>query len=284
MTQALIVRDDARLACSFTEQALALKDAALEKSALIARVNDAATQANAVEAQQDIANLLNQAEKARKAAKEPVLEFGRRIDAAAKSFVSDLKGEEIRIATLVGDFQKLEEARVRAAELARIAEQRKLEEERRAAEQKALREAEILREKLDAEAAELARKRRESESAEDAARVKAAELELQRQRALAEAQSHEELDRIQEQHAQAIADLPVTAPIRVDGQRIRKEWLITVVDIWLLAKSHPTCVKIEPRLSEIKTLLDAGVKVAGVNAMRETRAGVTVNSRPAIDV
>ena len=56
---------------------------------------------------------------------------------------------------------------------------------------------------------------------------------------------------------------------------------------WLKAAdvAHPVCVKIEPRLSEIKNLLDAGVKVSGVTAKREIKAGVTSGKvRPAIDV
>lgn len=47
---------------------------------------------------------------------------------------------------------------------------------------------------------------------------------------------------------------------------IKKDYDIVVTDIWLLAKAHPACVKIEPRIGEIKELVRNGVKVAGINA------------------
>ena len=45
---------------------------------------------------------------------------------------------------------------------------------------------------------------------------------------------------------------------------------ITVTNIWKLARSHPTCVTIEPRISEIKSLLKSGIKVAGVTSKELT--------------
>ena len=128
--QALIVRDDSQLSVAFTPGALALRSSALEHSALVARVHDGDSQVRAVSAQKEISSVLHATEKARKAAKEPLLEFSRRIDDAAKDFVADLKDEQLRVASLVADYQQLEQARVRAAELARLAEARKLEEER----------------------------------------------------------------------------------------------------------------------------------------------------------
>ncbi len=87
--------------------------------------------------------------------------------------------------------------------------------------------------------------------------------------------AQEDRDQHLERANQEIAALPVAAPIRAEGQRVREEWNVTVTDIWMLARVHPGCVKIEPRLSEIKELLDAGVKVAGILAKKEIKAGVT---------
>ena len=110
-----------------------LKAAALALAAEVWGVNNAATQDEAVKAQAEINGVLALVEKARKAAKEPALEFGRRIDDAAKAFVADLKPEQLRIAKLVGDFQAIEEARVRAAQQAQ--NQQLTELERRKAEE-----------------------------------------------------------------------------------------------------------------------------------------------------
>jgi len=57
-----------------------------------------------------------------------------------------------------------------------------------------------------------------------------------------------------------------------------------VTDVWLLAKSHPGCVKIEPRISEIKSLLNNGVKVAGVNAVRIQKSGVRLKAVKTVEI
>jgi hypothetical protein len=132
MTNALIVRDDASLTVSFTAAAEELKLKALESAALVGRVSNADEQEAAVNAQKALAEILSVAEKARKACKEPVLEFGRRIDGAAHSFLAELKSEQMRLAKLVGDFQQLELAKVRAAQVAENERLAELERERHA--------------------------------------------------------------------------------------------------------------------------------------------------------
>lgn len=234
---ALILRDDSRRSVAMTSRAMELKVAALESSALVGRVTTEDEQISAVAAQTSLAELLGAVEKARKAAKDPVLQFGRFIDDAAKTFCEELKEEQIRLARLVGDYQKILEQRARAAAAA--------ENERLAA------------------------------------------LERERAKELAEAKSMDAVDAIQEKfnnRAQQEAIAPPPQP-RVEGQRITQDWDVTVVDLWLLARSHPGCVRIEPLVGEIKSLLNAGVKVSGVKAERITKAGVRISPRPkAIEV
>lgn len=228
-TRALIRRNDAALTVEFTEAALAQKSHALEVAALIGKVTNATEQTEAVSAQSEIAQLLNLVEKARKTCKEPVLDYGRAIDGKAREFCTELREEQIRLATMVGDFQTLELARVRAAEQA--------EKERLLA------------------------------------------LEREKAKEMAQAESHEQLEAIQErfnERAQSEAPAVPIAPTRAAGQRVTEEWEIIVLDPWLLAKSHPTCIKLIPVLTEIKTLLNAGVKVAGVRAEKVVKAGVRV--------
>ncbi len=128
--QAIIVRDDARMAVSYTAEACRLRDEALESSALVGKVTDANEQLAAVAAQAKLHEISSAAEKARKACKDPVLEYGRKIDAAARDFLSEVKAEELRVARLVGDFQALEAARVRAAEQERNEKLRQIEIEK----------------------------------------------------------------------------------------------------------------------------------------------------------
>lgn len=277
-SQALIRRNDAALTVEFTQSAIALKNQALEAAANIGKVVDAATQEAAVLAQRELANVLTLVEKARKEAKDPVLTYGRAIDDAARNFVQEAKDEQVRIATLVGDFQALEAAKARAAEQLRLAEERKAAEERRQAELAALRAAEEEKRKLAEREREIARLAAEAKSKREKEILAQQQAEVDRQRALSEASTHAELDKIQERHNNAmaaIAEQPRHEPARAAGQRIQEDWEVSVTDIWLLAKAHPTCVRIEPLMGEIKSLLKAGVKVSGVKADKIVKAGVT---------
>jgi hypothetical protein len=272
---------------SISPEAELLKSQALEKAALVGKVSNPAEQETACEAQKDLTALLGQVEKARKAAKDPVLEFGRRIDDAARTFVEEIKPEQLRIAQLVADFQTLEAAKARAAEQARLAEERRMQEERRQAELAALRAAEQEKQKLAEQERELQRQQSAAKSAREAQLLNEQQAELKRQQALSEAKSHDELDRINREYSNAAATLseqPKYVPAKASNQRVSEEWVIEVTDIWLLAKAHPSCVKIEPLKSEIKGLLNAGVKVAGVRASKETVSRVSGFRPRAIDV
>lgn len=92
------------------------------------------------------------------------------------------------------------------------------------------------------------------------------EAERQRQSELSAAKTHDEMDAINEKHDIAARQQPtvVFAPVRPTGQSVTGDVDIEVFDIHLLAKAHPTCVRMEPLKSEIKALHKAGVKVAGV--------------------
>lgn len=232
-TAALIRRDDANLLVSFTEEAIKLRDDALALSGVVGKVTNAEEQSTAVLAQTELQRILNLAEDARVACKAPVLEFGKKIDAAKKAFVADLDAEMLRVSTLVGDFQAVEQAKARAAENARLAELSRLEKEKA--------------------------------------------------EALAKATSHEQIDAIQEHYSNKIAveAAPPAAPARADGQVVKQDWDITVSNPYELAKYHPACVKIEPRLSEIKQLLNDGVTVKGIVATRVTKSGVRLGKQPA---
>lgn len=226
MTDTLLTRDDSTLGVCTTSSALAMREAAMEQAALIGRVSNGAEQEQAVAAQRELRNVIKLAEDSRKKIKEPVLEYGRKIDNVAREFRADLETEELRLAQLIGDFQTLELQRIRAEEAARNTE-------------------------LD-------------------------RLERDRQAALSQVTTHAEADRINEQFCAVTKDLPTPTPVRAEGQLIRQEWKIEVTDIWSLARAHPLCVRIEPRLSEIKQLLDAGATVTGVRAEKVVMAGVRV--------
>lgn len=226
---ALIVRNDAQLSIAFTEEAKAIKESALTTAALIGKVTNANEQAEAVTAQRELQQVLSSVEKARKACKEPVLEYGRKIDDAANQFKGELGAEMLRISRMVGDFQQLEQAKERAALAARNSELSKLEREKAAA--------------------------------------------------VAQAKSHEQLDAIAEHFDRKAQAMPVITAARVEGQIVRQDFDVEITNIWDLARCHPTCVDIKPRMSEIKELLKTGAKLAGVKATPIVKAGVRANGR-----
>lgn len=236
--EALILRNDRERTVSFTQTALAIKSAALERSALIARVKTAEDQAQAVEATAGLKRVHADAEKARKACKDPVIKFGRDIDAAHESFTKDINTELLRLSTLVANFQMLERERLMA--------EQQMENER------------------------------------------LAKLERERAAEVAKATSLAQIDDIREQYAERVRlESPPPKPVaKAAGQSVMDDWDVEVFDIWLLARTHPGCVKIEPRVSEIKGLLKAGVReVAGVRAKPILRNVVRASKDvPAIDV
>lgn len=132
--------------------------------------------------------------------------------------------------------------------------------------------------------AEVQRLRQQAE--EQAANQRLTELERARAEEVAKAASIEEADAINEKYSEAARGVePVPPPPKPKGQVIKEDWDIQVTDIWLLARSHPTCVKMEAVPSEIKTLLSAGVKLKGVTAQRVTKASVRLTPQPqAIEV
>jgi len=232
---ALMVRDDQSRTVSFTQSALEAREMALAESGLIGKVTSAAQQESAVAAQAKLQQLITEAEKARKAIKEPVLQFGQLIDGKAREFKEDISEELVRLARLIGDYQALEQAKARAAE--------------------ALRQEQL------------------------------SHIEMDKLKAAAQATSHEQLDAINQHYNDKAAILaPVAAPVRAAGQVVKPDWEIKVNDIWMLARAHPACVNIEPRISEIKSLLNAGVTIAGVTATRITKSSVRLKPTRTIEV
>ncbi len=285
--KAIIQRDDAALRISFTAEAEKLKQEALETAGLIGRVTNAAENERGVAAQTALNDLCKTVEKARKEVKEPVITFGRAIDEAAREFTDELRNELSRVSGLLGDFASLESARIRAADAARRLEEEKLETERKVEIQRTIDAQRIEQEKLDQQAQEAAERLNAAKTAKAKEKAQADQIEIDRQKQLSLATSHGALDAINEHHAKQMADLPsVVAPVRATGQVVKDDWKIEVIgDGWLLAVSHRSCVKIEPRLTEIKELLRLGTEVKGIVATPITVAGVRAGKQQrALDV
>lgn len=218
---------------SLHPEAVTLRESALEKSALIGKVDSPTKQQDAVDAQLALKSVLNLLEKHRKLAKEPLIEAGRKLDNFVKSQSEELEAEGLRIATAIGDYQEAERERIAAAER-------------------------LQNQKMTA-------------------------LEQERDMKLTTAQTVEEADAIREEFSNRASE--IKEPIRevkAAGQVVNDDWEITVTDMYALVTNHFGCVKCEPKLSEIKKLLNRGAKLEGISAKPIVKS--TVRARPVKEI
>ncbi|MCW1921295.1 hypothetical protein OKA05_01950 [Luteolibacter arcticus] len=182
-----------------------------------------------------LAAFRNSVEKSRTEAKAPIIELGRKIDAAAKAYIDVVTAEENRLKLCVGAFatKQAEEKRKAEAE-----ERRKFEEARlaREAAERAAREAEDAKRKA-AEATNI--------QAAIAAKQEAREAEA------AAARAEEERQAAQRER---MAQSAVVATTRVAGG-VKFEPDFEVVDIARLAAEAPMLVTIEPKRRELLAFL-----------------------------
>lgn len=227
MSEALaIIRAGDKL--SISEGLQAQREAALSRCALLNVCETPEHQAELVASQQELKGVLNALEKAREAAKRPLIDAGNLIETFVKAEKKELDGEGMRLAGLVNTFQ--EQQRIRAA------------------------------------------------AAKAAADKEASELERLKHQMLQQTTTVEEADAIQEDFSRRTAAAQdkarEAAPVQARGQVVREDWEITVTNEYELAKFHPQCVNITPKLLEIKALLGQGIKVNGIRAEKKIASGV----------
>lgn len=137
---------------------------------------------------------------------------------------------------------------------------------------------------IDAEIARLGRMQGDFLQAEIARQKAAAaqaakeleDAEREKLARLAEAKTIDEAQAIREEFQEKAAEASkavAIAPPTAQGQRVREDWEIQVMDVAELYKHHPKCVELTPRMSEIRMLLDLGHHPAGVVAKRVIKTG-----------
>lgn len=233
----LITRDDSKGLVSFTVEAVKIREAALNSCALIDKVDSPETNEAAVAAQSELQSVISVAEKARKAAKEPIIRFGKLVDKTHEDFIEPALQEMRRVSTKIGNYQALLESQRRAAENARNAELTRLERER--------------------------------------------------QEALAKAKTLDAQDAVDKHFNDKAAEVPtpIVEPVRAEGQRVTKDWEITKINEWTLAKARPDLVRrIEFDTRGIKDALKRGEKLPGVEAREVINASVRPVAQRAIEV
>lgn len=270
MTTALLVVDRSAWSVAASDEAQRLIENALTLAASVPEViEDEKGQQRAVQVHLEVDSLRKQIEKARVAAKEQPLDLCRAIDARAKELTAELLAESSRIGGVLGDYQE-RLRRAAEAEARRLREeQERLERERQAELKRLADEAEaIARAAREKAAAEAAAARSEAEAKAAAERAEAEQKRLQAEAAAKAQAAQERVD----QQVQALA--PVAAPVKAEGQSVRRAWLWEVTDIHMLYRAHPNLVRLEENKSAIRELLELGVtNIKGLRAWQETKSG-----------
>lgn len=119
MTQDLLtVSDVAGAEVALLPDAEQIKRALLQGSRQITKIEDAFDAECAADVLGNISRELKAMENARKTVKAPVLELGKRIDALAKEWATEIDAEKKRISRVLGDYQFAERGKKEDAEQA----------------------------------------------------------------------------------------------------------------------------------------------------------------------
>lgn len=285
---------------------------AVALEALLGKVSTPKENDLATDAQAKQKAVLKKIEDARVAVKAPFLEMCRLIDTKAAELRNELEKECGRLNSLTIPYGKMilrqqsEERERQRVELEKIEADKQREIKRLADEQtakdnaakkaqqeaeQAQREAETAQRELDRIAALPPTQEPAPETVALAAKVEVAKS-LTTQAATLTTAARESsflvaatVERIEEQAGNAayLSSRPIQANTS-RGQRLARDWDIEVVNAYELAKFHPSCVKIEPLIGEIKNCLREGIVIKGITATETVNTSVRAKrERPAIE-
>ncbi len=277
-------------------EAVARKDALLNRSAEVFAVKNAEDLERAVAIERELRRLDLDIEKGRKEITAPILDAKAKIDAFAKQFGEDVAAEILRLGALVVSYRQEEANRLRAELVAQELERQRIENERRAAEAEARRQAEhaarIAREAREAqERAE--RQAAEARNAEERQSAEAAAAELRR---IAEEARQAEASRIKaEEEARLVAQhselqlerIIPTEPVSVEGQDQQMEVKFEVTNHAAVYARYPHAYKLGDafRKSAIQEEIKAGRltlkhKVPGLRLFEELVVKTSAARKP----
>ncbi len=238
---------------SLTKDAKAKKSALISEAIQISEVSDNEQAEEARYCLKELNDFSILLERCRKEVKEPVLEAGRRIDAAAKDFIKDVDVQKFRITNLISDHAR--EQQIKQQEALRKQQEAEMELQRKAMEEE--------RKRLEAERAALAAehaildadtKKQRAAAQKLAEEARAREAEAEKARLAAEAAE-------QKEDAAAMVVLEASAP---KGVKPTLDYEVT--DIHLLYRNHPELVELTPKrsliLAELKNLQDDNLPVS----------------------
>jgi hypothetical protein len=253
---ALALRNVGSVEIAIDPKAVAARDEAIENAHLVVTIRTHNQAVAGADALRGLRAITKAVESSRTAAKAPVLELGRRIDAAAKEFNASAEAEIYRITAML-TAHETEQRRIDAE-----AQRQRQEEARRMVAEENARLAEIARQQQEAARAERAAVNESERAAAETRRMVAEQAAAIERAAAAERQ----------------ANLPViTERPKVSGTVVREEWNFDVLDLKAFAQAHPELVEITVKRAAVLQKIRGGVRqLAHARIYEETKVGVRV--------
>ncbi len=201
-------------------------------------------------------------EASRKSAKEPVLEFGKRIDGVAKDLTRDLEAEADRISRLLGSFQADENKKAEAARRLAWEEEQRIRDEANRLQREAEAKEAAIQAELERKAS-VARSEGKKAEYEALAAAKAERARVEQEERDKKTEESIILTRVQA--------ATVAAP-KADGVSTRTKICFEVTDIVALFEAAPYLVNLSPNTAAINNAiksLGAGQSLPGIRVWRE---------------
>lgn len=265
---------------TLSAEALAEKETALAKSALIGKVTNRAENDAANNARKALREVSGALDRQRKKLTDPWVEAQRLLIRTVEPHIDELKQEDARLELLVKDFTLAEQRRVREEQEAQQRELQRIEEARQAE----LRRIQQEQERKDREAREAA-ERAERAAAEAKNKKEREDAQRQAREADRKRLEAESAARLAQQQAALVnerADLQSrieSKPVeitRAAGQVVKKVWKISQINDFQLMKARPDLVReIKWDRVAITDALNRGEKLPGVTAEED----ITVSTR-----
>lgn len=234
MKNAITLHNADGITITVNREAEDLKRGLIANASTITKVDDDFCAEIAAELGTGIKRLLNQMEASRKDVKGPILEVGRKIDGVAKTFAAELETQQRRLAGLLGEYNRKQEAERQKA----IAEARRKAEE----------EAAKVRAEIEAQKAQ--------EPDDVAASIESAAKAEQAAKARADAE------------AEARA-LEKQKTVQGSGVSFREVVTFEVVDMESIVHARPDLLVIQLKRSEIIKELKEGKDIPGIRKIIE---------------
>lgn len=260
---------------AISSDAASARDALVFESAGISEIVTVEDLSTATETMRKLKDCTARVESCRAEVKAPVLDWGRKIDSLAKTFVESVDKEIARLRGLMNAYAVEQKRKADEAEKARQAELKRIEDEKRAAE-----DAERKRQAEVAEAEASAKKAAEAEanafSEEDEATAKKEREESERVAAQKQAEAEtERLRQVELSEQQAKASVLPVAAIKPSGLTIKEVWKFEVVNIDEVYASNPTFVRMEVNAAAVNAAIRSGARtIPGLKIWSETETGV----------